>query len=59
MAADFRANHFDKQKKTVSKRILFTLDKNPINQDEGFAKKIRFHYTEKMLLPAGISKKSL
>ena len=61
MAADFRANNFDKQKKTVNKRILFTLDKNSdsTNQNEGFVKKIRFHYTVKMLLPAGISKKPL
>ena len=36
-------------KNTVSTRLT--------RQNEGFVKKIRFHYAEKLLSPAGISKK--
>ena len=54
---DIRANNgFHKQENKI---IRFPLDKNldSISQNMGFAKKIRFHYTEKLLSPAGISKK--
>ena len=46
-------------KKSVNKRILFPEDRNPdsTSQNEGFVKKIRFRYTEKLLSLAGISKK--
>ena len=35
--------------KAVNKRILFPIDKNydSTSQNEGFVKKIRFHYAEK------------
>ena len=47
------------RKKTVNKRILFLIDRNSdsTSQNEGFVIKIRFHDAEKLLLPAGISKK--
>ena len=46
------------RKKAVNKRILFPIDRNSdsTSQNEGFVKKIRFHYAEKLLSPAGISK---
>ena len=56
METDIRVNNgFHKQ---GNKRILFPLDKNSysISWNEGFIKKIRFHYAEKLLSPAGISK---
>ena len=48
------------RKKAVSKRILFAIDRNSdsTNQNEGFVKKIHFHNAEKLILPAGISKKT-
>ena len=48
------------RKKTVNKRILFTIDKNSdsTSQNEGFVKKIRFHYAKKLLSPAERSKKT-
>ena len=51
---------FTSRKKAANKRILFPIDRNSdcTSQNEGFAKKIRFHYAEKLLSPAGISKKS-
>ena len=58
---DFRAsNGFHKQKKTVNKRTLFPIGRNSdsISQNEGFVKKIRFHFAEKLLSPAEISKKT-
>ena len=50
---------FTRRKKPVNKRILFPIDKNSdsTSQNEGFVKNIRFHYAEKLLSPAGISKK--
>ena len=47
------------RKKAVNKRILFPIDRNSdsTSQNEGFVKKIRFHYAEKLLSPTGISKK--
>ena len=55
METKFRDN---KQEKAANKRILFLID---INSDsparmKGFVKKICFHYAEKLLSPAGISK---
>ena len=49
------------RKKAVHKRILFPIDRNSDSnsQDEGFVKKIHFHYAEKLLSPAGISKTTL
>ena len=49
-----------RRKKAVNKRILFPIDRNSdsTNQHEGFVKKIRFHFAEKLLSPAGISKKT-
>ena len=46
-------------KKAVNTRILFPIGRNSdsTSQNEGFVKKIRFHYAEKLLSPAGISKK--
>ena len=52
METDFRANNgVHKQKKAVNKRILFPIDENSdfTSQNEGFIKKIRFHYAEKLL----------
>ena len=48
------------RKKAVNKKILFPIDKNfdSTSQNEGFVKKIRFKYAEKLLSPAGISKKT-
>ena len=48
------------RKKAVNKRILFLIDRNydTTSLNEGFVKKISFHYAEKLLSPAGISKKS-
>ena len=48
------------RKKAVNKRIMFPIDRNSDSnsQNEGFVKKIRFHYVEKLLSPAGISKKT-
>ena len=39
--------------------MLFPIDTNSdsTSQNEGFVKKIRFHYAGKLLSPAGISKK--
>ena len=47
------------RKKFVNKRLLFPIDRHsdPISQNKGFVKEIRFHYTEKLLSAAGISKK--
>ena len=62
METDFRVNNgFHKQKRSVNKRILFSIDRNPdsTTQNEGFVKKIRFHYGEKLLSPAGVSKKTV
>ena len=49
-----------RRKKAVNKRILLLIDRNSdsTNQHEGFVKKIRFHFAEKLLSPAGISKKT-
>ena len=47
METEFKANNgFNKQKKTLNKRILFPTDKNSdfASKNEGFVKKIRFHY---------------
>ena len=60
MRTELRANNgFQKQKNVVNKRILFPIDRNSdsTSQNEGFVKNIRFHYAEKLLSPAGISKK--
>ena len=48
------------RKKAVNKRILFPIDRNSDSnsQNEGFVKKIHFHYAEKLLSLAGISKKN-
>ena len=48
------------RKKAVNKRILFPIDRNSdsTSQNERFVKKIRFHYAEKLLSPAGLSKKN-
>ena len=47
------------RKKAVNKIILFPIDINSdsTSQNEGFVKKIRFHYAGKLLSPSGISKK--
>ena len=47
------------RKKALNKIILFPIDRNSdsTNQNEGFVKKVRFHYAEKLLSPAEISKK--
>ena len=47
------------RKKAVNKIILFPIDINSdsTNQNEGFVKKIRFHYAGKLLSPGRISKK--
>ena len=47
------------RKKFVNKRLLFPIDRksDPIIQNKGFVKEIRFHYTEKLLSAAGISNK--
>ena len=46
-------------KNAVNKRILFAIDRNSdcTRQNEGLVKKIHFHYAEKPLSPAGVSKK--
>ena len=48
------------REKAVNKRTLFPIGRNSdsTSQNEGFVKKIRFHYAEKLLSPAGISKKT-
>ena len=48
------------RKTAVNKRILFPIDRNSDStiQNEGFVKRICFHYAEKLLSPAGISKKT-
>ena len=48
------------RKKAVNKRIQFPIDRSSDStcQNEGFAKNMRFHYAEKLLSPAGISKKN-
>ena len=45
------------REKAVNKIILFPIDTNSdsTSQNEGFVKKIRFHYAGKLLSPAGIS----
>ena len=51
---------FTSRKKAVNKKMLFPIDRNfdSTSQNEGFVKKTRFHYVEKLLLsPAEISKK--
>ena len=62
METKFNANNgFHKQKKkTVNKRILFPIERNSdsTSLNEGFVIKIRFHFSEKMLSRAGISKKT-
>ena len=47
------------RKKAVNKKILFPIDRSSdsTSQNEGFVKKIRFHYAKKLLSQAGISKK--
>ena len=58
---NFRAvDAFHKKKKAVNKRILFPKDKNSDSksQNEGFVKKTRFQYAEKLVLPAVISEKN-
>ena len=47
------------RKKAVNKIILFpiTINSDSTGKNEGFVKKIRFHYAGKLLSPAGISKK--
>ena len=49
------------RKKAVHEIILFPIDINSdsTSQNEGFIKKIRFHYPGKVLSPAGISKKQV
>ena len=48
------------REKAVNKKKLFPIGRNSdsTSQNEGFVKKIRFHYAEKLLSPAGISKKT-
>ena len=48
------------RKNGVNKRRLFPTDKrsDSTNQNEGFIKKIRFHYAQKLHSPAAISKKN-
>ena len=57
MERTFRATS---RKKAVNKRILFPIDRNSdfTSQNEGFFKKVRFHYAEMLPSPAGISKKT-
>ena len=45
-----------RKKSKVNKRILFPINKNSdsTSQNERFVKKIRFHYSEKLLSLAGI-----
>ena len=60
METDFRAsNGFHKKEKAVNKRIRFPIDRSSdsTRQNEGFAKEIRFHHAEKLLLSAEISEK--
>ena len=47
------------RKKVINKRTLFPINRNSdsTSQNERLTKNIRFHYTEKLLSPAGISKK--
>ena len=47
------------RKEAVNKRTLFSIDKNSdsTSQNEGFVKKIRFHYSGKLFSSAEISKK--
>ena len=49
-----------RRKKAVNKKIMFLIDKNfdTTSQNKGFVKKIRVHYSKKLLSPAEISKKS-
>ena len=61
METDFRANILvSTSRNVVNERILFPLDKNLDStiQNEGFVKKMRFHYAKKPLSPAGTSKKA-
>ena len=48
------------KRKAVNKRILLSVDKifDPTCQNEGFVKKIRFHYAERPLSLGGKSKKT-
>ena len=48
------------RKKAANKRILFPIDRNTdsTSQNEGLVIKIRFHYAEKLLSLARISKKT-
>ena len=48
------------RKEVVNKRILFPIERNSdfTSQNEGFVKKMYFHYAVKLLSPAGISKKT-
>ena len=48
------------RKKAVNKRILFPIGRNSdsTSQNEGFVRKILFHYAQNLLSPAGISKKT-
>ena len=48
------------RKKAINKKKLFTIGRNSgfTWQNEEFVKKIRFHYTEKLLSPAGIHNKT-
>ena len=58
---EFRGNKgFCKQNKAVNKRMLSPIDRNSgsNSQNEGFVKKIRFHYAEKLFSQGGISKKT-
>ena len=48
-----------RRKKAVNKRILIDRNSDSTNQHEGFVKKIRFQFAEKLLSPAGISKKTV
>ena len=53
---------FTSRKKAANKKMLFPIDRNfdSTSQNEGFVKKTRFHYAEKLLLsPAETSKKKL
>ena len=62
METDFRtSNGFHKQKKSCKQKILFPIGRNSdsTSQNEGFVKKIRFHFAEKLLSPAEISEKTL
>ena len=48
------------RRKALNKRILFPIDRNSdsTSQNEGFVKKIRFHYAGKLLSPTGLSKQT-